>query len=66
MTLVHHCRMGHMAFDKMFQAFPDVMNGVDTTKLSCDACDYAKHARMSYVSRGIISVSPFVLVHSDV
>ena len=38
MALVHHCRMGHMAFDKMFQVFPDVMNGVDRTKLSCDAC----------------------------
>ena len=66
MALVHHCRMGHMAFDKMFQVFPDVMNGVDRTKLCCDACEYAKHTRTSYVSRGIRSVSPFVLVHSDV
>ena len=66
MALVHHCRMGHMAFDKMFQACPDVMSGVDRTKLSCDACEYAKHTRTSYISRGIRSVSPFVLVHSDV
>jgi hypothetical protein len=42
------------------------MNGVDRTKLSCDACEYAKHTRTSYVSRGIQSVSPFVLVHSVV
>nr|XP_051201986.1 uncharacterized protein LOC127315547 [Lolium perenne] len=53
MALVHHCRMGHMAFDKMFRVFPDVMNGVDKTKLCCDACEYAKHTRTSYVSRGI-------------
>nr|XP_051211169.1 uncharacterized protein LOC127328621 [Lolium perenne] len=66
MALVHHCRMGHMAFDKMFRVFPDVMNGVDKIKLCCDACEYAKHTRTSYVSRGIRSVSPFVLVHSDV
>jgi transposase InsO family protein len=66
MALVHHCRMGHMAFDKMVRVCPDVMNGVDRTKLSCDACEYAKHTRTSYVSRGIRSVSPFVLVHSDV
>jgi hypothetical protein len=66
MALVHHCRRSHIAFDKMFEAFPDVMNGVDRTKLSCDACEYAKHTRTSYVSRGMRSVSPFMLVHSDV
>ena len=55
-----------MAFDKMFRVFPDVMDEVDKTKLCCDACEYAKHTRTSYVSRGIRSVSPFVLVHSDV
>jgi hypothetical protein len=66
MAPVHHCRMSHIAFDKMFEAFPDVMNGVDRTKLSCDACEYAKHTRTSYVSRGMRSVSPFMLVHSDV
>lgn len=42
------------------------MNGVDKTKLCCDACEYAKHTRTSYASREITSVSPFVLVHSDV
>uniref|UniRef100_A0ACD5VL93 Uncharacterized protein n=1 Tax=Avena sativa TaxID=4498 RepID=A0ACD5VL93_AVESA len=47
--VVHHCRMGHIAFDKMFEAFPDVMNGVDRTKLNCDACEYARHTRTSYV-----------------
>ena len=50
----------------MFQVFPNVMNGVDRTKLSCEACEYDKHTRTSYVSRGIRSVFPFVLMHYDV
>jgi hypothetical protein len=42
------------------------MRGVNRSKLKCDACEYAKHTRTSYVSKGIRSISPFVLVHSDV
>jgi hypothetical protein len=61
-----HCRMGHLSFDKISRVFPDVMCGVDKNKLFCDACEFAKHTRTSYISRGIRSVSPFVLVHSDV
>lgn len=45
--------------------FPDVMHGVDKTKLKHDACEFAKHTRMSYVSEGPRSI-PFMLVHSDV
>uniref|UniRef100_A0A453HZB9 GAG-pre-integrase domain-containing protein n=1 Tax=Aegilops tauschii subsp. strangulata TaxID=200361 RepID=A0A453HZB9_AEGTS len=41
----HHCRMGHVSFDKMFKLFPDVMHGVDKNKLKCDACEFAKHTR---------------------
>ena len=65
-ALIHHCRMGHVSFDKMYQVFPDVMSGVDKSKLRCDACEFAKHTRSSYVSKGIKSISPFVLIHSDV
>lgn len=28
-AMIHHCRMGHMSFDKMNRVFPDVMHGVD-------------------------------------
>ena len=65
-ALIHHCRMGHVSFDKMYQVFPDVMSGVDKSKLKCDACEFAKHTRNSYVSKGIRTISPFVLIHSDV
>jgi hypothetical protein len=42
------------------------MCGVGLNKLKCDACEYAKHTRTSYVSKGIRSISPFMLIHSDV
>jgi len=35
-------------------------------KLVCDACEFGKHTRASYISRGLRSVNPFVLIHSDV
>jgi hypothetical protein len=41
-----------MSFDKRYLAFPDVMCGVDRNKLKCDACEYVKHMRTSYVSKG--------------
>lgn len=39
---------------------------MEKNKLVCDACEYGKHTRTSYVSRGLRSTSPFVLIHSDV
>ena len=65
-VILLHCRLGHLSFDKMCKSFPNIMCGVDKNKLFCDACELAKHKWASYVSRGIRSVSPFVLVHSDV
>lgn len=49
LAMIHHCRFGHVSFEKMKKAFPDVMNGLDKTKLRCEACEYAKHTRTSYV-----------------
>jgi hypothetical protein len=66
MVMLQHCRMGHLSFDKMYKVVPDVMCGVDKNKLVCDACEFGKHTRTSYVSRGLRSISPFVLIHSDV
>jgi hypothetical protein len=63
-AMIHHCRMGHVSFDKMSRIFPDVMCGIGKGKLTCDACEYAKHTRASYVSKGLRSISPFMLIHS--
>ena len=65
-AMIHHCRMGHVSFDKMSRIFPDVMCGIGKGKLTCDACEYAKHTRATYVSKGLRSISPFMLIHSDV
>lgn len=65
-ALIHHCSMGHLSFDKMYQVFVDVMSGVDKSKLNCDACEFAKHTRSSYVSKEIMSISSSVLIHYDV
>lgn len=42
-AMMHHCRMGHVAFDKMSKVFPNVMSGIDKNNLKCEACEYAKH-----------------------
>lgn len=55
-----------MSFDTMSKVFPDEMSKVDKSKLMCDACEYGKHTRTTYISRGLRSILPFVLVHSDV
>jgi len=51
-VLIHHCRMGHVSFDKIYQVFPDVMSGVDKSKRKSDACEFDKHTRNSFVSKG--------------
>jgi transposase InsO family protein len=64
--ILKHCQLGHMSFDTMSKVFPDEMSKVDKSKLMCDACEYGKHTRTTYISRGLRSILPFVLVHSDV
>jgi len=61
-----HCRLGHISFDIMSRMFPNETCKVDKRKLLCDACEFGKHTRTSYVSKGLRSVSPFTLIHSDV
>lgn len=65
-VMLLHCRLGHISFDIMSKMFPSEMCKVDKCKLVCDACEFGKHTRTSYVSRGLRSLSPFILIHSDV
>jgi hypothetical protein len=44
-AMMHHYRMGHVAFDKMRKLFTDVMSEADKNNLKCEACKYAKHTR---------------------
>ena len=64
--ILQHCRLGHMSFDTMCRAFPNIMIKVDKRKLMCDAFEFGKHTRASYISKGHRSTMPFILVHSDV
>ena len=65
-VILEHCRLGHLSFDTMAKVFPEIMSKVDKRKLVCDACEYGKHTRSVYVSKGLRSISPFMLIHSDV
>ncbi|BAT15897.1 Os12g0148400, partial [Oryza sativa Japonica Group] len=65
-VLLLHCRLGHISFETMSKMFPAELSRVDKHKLVCDACEYGKHTRTSYVSRGLRSMLPFMLIHSDV
>ena len=50
----------------MAKVFPEMMSKADKRKLICDACEYGKHTRATYISRGLRSLSPFMFIHSDV
>jgi transposase InsO family protein len=65
-VILEHCQLGHLSFDTMVKVFSEIMSKVDKRKLVCDACEYGKHTRSIYVSRGLRSISPFMLIHSDV
>ena len=64
--ILQHCRLGHMTFDTMHTAFPDIMIKVDKRKLMYGECEFGKHTRASYISKGHRSTMPFILVHSNV
>jgi len=65
-VILRHCQLGHMSFDTMCRAFPGIMIKVYKMKLMCDACEFGKHTRASYISKGLQSTIPFILVHSHV
>ena len=65
-VILEHCRLGHLSFDTMAKVSPEIMSQVDKRKLVCDACEYGKHTRSVYVSKGLRRISPFMLIHSDV
>jgi hypothetical protein len=50
-VMLLHCRLGHISFNTMSRMFPDEFCKVDGQKLVCDACEFGKHTRASYVSR---------------
>jgi hypothetical protein len=64
--LLHHRRLGHMSFNTLGQLYPNLYNKVYKESLVCDACQYGKIVRSSYISSDHRSVVPFQTIHSDV
>jgi hypothetical protein len=52
-VILQHCRLDHMSFNTICKAFSDIMSKVNKNKLVCDACEFGKHTRASYISRGL-------------
>lgn len=64
--LLQHQRMGHSSFSVLSILYPLLYEKADKQKLVCDACEFGKHTRSSYVSSGNRSANAFDMIHSDV
>jgi Integrase core domain/GAG-pre-integrase domain len=64
--MLDHQRMGHPSFNVLSRLYPSLFEKADKWKLICDACEFGKLTRSSYVSFGHRSSCGFDLIHSDV
>jgi transposase InsO family protein len=61
-----HRRLGHMSFAILGQLYPNLYNKIRKDRLVCDACQYGKQTRSSYVPSDNRSDVPLQIIHSDV
>ncbi|KAJ7968090.1 Retrovirus-related Pol polyprotein from transposon TNT 1-94 [Quillaja saponaria] len=61
-----HRRLGHPSFLVLGNMFTDLLKHCTMNNLLCDACEFAKHKRASYLLLNNKSTTPFALIHSDV
>lgn len=64
--LLQHRRLGHLSFATLGQLYPNLYCKITKDKLVCDACQYGKQTRSSYVSSDNRSDVPLQTIHSDV
>lgn len=64
--LLQHRRLGHISFAILGQLYPELFNKVRNYNLSCDACQFGKQTRSSYMSSDNRSDTPLEVIHSDV
>ena len=64
--MLHHQRLGHSSFGVLSRLYPSLFEKANKQKLVCDACEFGKLTRSSYVSSDHRSSHAFDLVHSDV
>ena len=61
-----HRRLGHPSFFVLKKLFPKLFTNLSVETLFCDACEFAKHTRVSYPLSNCKSSIPFMTIHSDV
>jgi Integrase core domain/GAG-pre-integrase domain len=64
--MLDHQRMGHHSFNVLSRLYPSLFEKADKSKLICDACEFGKLTKSSYVSSGHRSSCGFDLIHSDI
>lgn len=64
--LLQHRRLGHMSFATLGQLYPNLYSRINKDSLVCDACEFGKHTRSSYMSSDNRSTQPLHTIHSDV
>lgn len=60
-----HRRLGHVPFPMLKKIFP-LFCHLDVSKFCCEPCEFAKHHRVSFPISNTKSVTPFVIIHTDV
>jgi hypothetical protein len=64
-TLLHQ-RLGNIPFVTLRKLYPKLYSRVNTMKLSCDACEFGKNIRSSYMLSENRTIIPLHTIHSDV
>ena len=64
--MLYHQHMGHNSYDVLSRLYPHLFEKADKSKLLCDACQFGKLTRSSYVSSSHRSTHAFDIIHSDV
>jgi GAG-pre-integrase domain len=64
--ILNHQRMEHPSFNVLSRLYPSLFEKTDKSKLICDACEFSKLTRSSYVSSGHMSFYVFDLIYSDI
>ena len=64
--LLQYCRLGHLSFATLGQLYPNLYCKISKDQLMCDACQFGKQTRSSYLSSNNRSDVPLQTIHSDV
>ena len=63
---LYHLRLGHPSFRVLKVMFPYLFQGLNMYEFHCEACELAKHTRVSFPISNKRSSHPFHLIHSDI